>query len=219
MADEESIVVELQDHFYRDRFGVVFIILACIASVILALAFLSYYLHSQKPPPINFGVYEDWRIQGDIPITESYISEADLLQHTSDILKKVFVFNFYHFDAQLSDYRQYFTESGWEAFQKQLGSVLNPDKFKAEKQFSTSAPTAAPYILNKGILSGRFAWWVQAPVKIILLGGEGAEIKLKLQLLLVRVSTLNNLSGVAIENVISADQPGTATGEEGSANA
>lgn len=201
MADEESIVVGLRNDFYRDRIGSAFFLLIGMLGVIGSLMYLSHYLHSTEPPPVNFNTYQGWRVQGDIPITEPYLSEPEVLQFVSNIMRQVFVFDFYHFEQQFENYPRYFTKSGWEAFSKQIEDKINQKKFKREKLFSNSTPTGAPYILNQGILSGRYAWWVQAPLKINLLGGEGGGFTLNLQVLVVRVSTLGNLAGILIENV------------------
>jgi hypothetical protein len=74
---------------------------------------------------------------------------------------------------------------------------------QSNKLFVNGFPLGAPFVLRKGLLSGQYAWWVQIPIKIVYAGFKPPDEKdLTLQLLVVRVSTLNNLMGVGISNVI-----------------
>ena len=74
------------------------------------------------------------------------------------------------------------------------------------KLFVNGTLTAVPQIFKQGLLSGRYAWWVEMPVSIKYDGFKPPpEKNLKLQILVVRVPTLNNLMGVGIENVIVAN--------------
>jgi hypothetical protein len=69
--------------------------------------------------------------------------------------------------------------------------------------FASSSPQRAPFILNQGLLLGRYGWWVQMPMTIKYIGNNLVPAQtLKLQVLVVRVPTLNNLSGVGIDNII-----------------
>ncbi|MBX3708606.1 MAG: DotI/IcmL/TraM family protein [Gammaproteobacteria bacterium] len=207
MAAEEIQVVELRDDFYRDSLGrVVFIIIGfCIA--IMGLLGLSLFFYLDKPPPVTFPVDNEMRVQPPVPLTQPYLSTPDLLQWVADVLQKVFVFDFNHYNQQLKDASQYFTTNGWQAFLNQLNIYANYNNVQAYKLFITSTPEAAPYVLREGVIqeSGRYGWWVQMPVTINYAGYKPPPSKpLVLQLLVVRVSTLNNLTGVGIDNVIQA---------------
>ncbi len=205
MAEEELQVVELRDNFYRDSFGrVVFIISGVCTGIVLLIA-LSIYLLLDKPAPITFPVGSEWRVQPPVPLAEPYLLTSDLLQWVSDAVPSVFHYDFNHYDNQLKESSKYFTPDGWKVFLNQLNIYANYNNVQAYKLFVSSTPAGAPFILNQGLLSGRYAWWVQMPININYAGYRPPGNKtLILQILVVRVSTLNNLMGVGIDNVIVA---------------
>ncbi|EKD70569.1 MAG: hypothetical protein ACD_46C00488G0006 [uncultured bacterium] len=212
MAEEEWHIVGLDDDFYRDSFGKVIFLSMSVCFAIVLLAGLSIYLHLNKPKPVNFAVGADWRIQPAVPIDRPYLSTPDLLQWVSDVLRKVFVLDFNQYNDQLKLSQQYFTSDGWSVFLNQLNNYANYNNVKVSKLFVNGTPAGAPFILNQGLLSGRYAWWVQMPIDLQYQGGASLPNRsLTLQILVVRIPTVNNLSGVAIDNVIVASGAGAST--------
>lgn len=208
---EEFNTVELQDNFYRDGFGKVLLIMFSICMGIVLLILLSIYIHFHKPRPIVFHVNSEWRVQSSVPLNQPYLSTPALLQWVADVLPKSFMFDFLKYDEQLKSASQSFTLDGWKAFLNQLNIYANYNNVQTNKLYVSAVPTAAPYILKEGLLdSGKYGWWVQIPLSISYAGAIPRQGKsANLQVLVVRVSTLNNLMGVGIENVIPAPQTGT----------
>ena len=205
MAEDELHVVELSERFYRDRFGKVIAVIAGLIIAIALLAMVSFYLHLNQPPPVTFPVDTGWRVQRDVPLTEPYHSTPEVLQWVSETLPSVFVYDFNHYNDQLQSAMHFFTSDGWTVFLNQLNIYVNYTTVQNDKMFVNGNLTGAPVIVNQGLLSGRYAWWVQVPIKIDLVGYERSLSEtLTLQLLVVRVPTVNNLSGVSIDNVIVA---------------
>jgi intracellular multiplication protein IcmL len=104
----------------------------------------------------------------------------------------------------LQSNQHYFTENGWKKFLVLLNDYAAYTAVTNAKLFVTSDPIGAPFILNQGLLNGKYSWWVQIPVNINYSNGYAQA--LDLQVLVVRVPTLNNLYGVAIENMIVANK-------------
>jgi|SRR5579885_557896 intracellular multiplication protein IcmL len=214
MAGEETTAVELRDGFYRDSFGKLVLVIIGICIAIAALVALSIYFYVAKPPPITFPVDSEMRVQPPVPLDQPYLSTPDLLQWVADVLPKAFVLDFNHYNDQLKSYSSYFTSDGWKTFLNQLNIYANYNNVQAYKLFITGSPESAPYILREGVIqeSGRYGWWVQIPVTINYAGYKPPPNKtLTLQVLVVRVSTLNNLTGVGIDNVIQAPAQPTGT--------
>lgn len=203
MAEQQLHVVELQDDFYRDSFGrVIFIIISLLGAIALLIV-ASVYLYLEKPSPVYFPVAEEWRVLPPVPVTQPYLTEPDLLQWTSDAILKSFVFDFNRYNDQLKNASQYFTPDGWRIFLNQLNNYANYTNVQTNKLFINAVPAGAPFILNQGLLSGRYAWWVQMPVTLNYIAANRTTPQtLMLQVLVVRVPTLNNLNGVGIDNVI-----------------
>ena len=203
MALDEQQVVSIHDDFYRDSFGkVVFLLISMVIAIGLLIS-LSVYLYLNKPPPVIFSVDDEWRVQPPVPLDQPYLAIADVLQWVSDALPAAFVYDFNHYNEQLKRASQYFTTAGWKVFLNHLNTYANYNNVLTNKMFLSGSPGGAPFILNQGMLSGRYAWWVQMPMEINYAGyAPLAKQSIVLQVLVVRVSTLNNLSGVAIDNVI-----------------
>jgi intracellular multiplication protein IcmL len=207
MAGEESNLVELEDNFYRDSIGKVILIITSICAIIIIFIMLSLYFYLDKPPPITFPVNDEMRVQPAVPLNQPYLSKPDLLQWVADVVPKSFILDFNFYNDQLQTISKNFTPDGWKTFLNQLNIYANYNNVQAYKLFVTSIPTAAPFVLRDGIIpeSGKYGWWVQMPITINYAGLKPpASVNVILQILVIRVSTLNNLIGVGIDNVIQA---------------
>lgn len=207
MAEEDIHVVGLRDAFYRDSFGKVVLAMVGIVVAILLLIGLSLYFYLNTPPPITFHVGDEMRVLPPVPLDKPYLSEPELLQWVADVLPKTFDYDFNHYNDQLKDAAQYFTTDGWKIFLNQLNINANYTNVQAYKLFVNGTAAGAPFILRQGVIqeSGRYGWWVQMPIIISYAGYQPPPAKtVNLQVLVVRVSTLNNLNGVGINNVILA---------------
>lgn len=206
MATEELPLVQLHDDFYRDSFGKVIIILSGLGLALALIASLSLYLYLSKPPPVSFAVDKDWRVQPPVPLNKPYLTQPEVLQWLANVMSTVFVFDFISYNTQLTSYQSYFTTDGWKVFLNQLNIHVNYNNVQTNRQFVNGVPAGAPSIINQGLLSGRYGWWMQMPVIINYVSYSKSYTQtLTLQVLIVRVSTLNNLDGVAIDNIIVAN--------------
>ena len=178
-------------------------LLSGLTVAICLLIATSMYLVLIKPPPQFFSVGDQFRIQPEIPVNQAHLPLGEVLQWTSDTLQQVFTLDFLNYNDQLASYKEHFTPEGWKVFLNQLNNYVNYNTVKSKMLFSSAVPNGAPFVLNQGLLSGRYAWWVQMPIKIKFVGvGSAEDQSLTLQILVVRVPTKDNLSGVAIDNVI-----------------
>lgn len=203
MAEEELETVKIQENFYRDSFGKVIFIIGSVVIAIASLVGLSIYIYLNPPPPVVFSVYKEWRVQPEIPVNQPYLTSADMLQWVSDVLPRSFNYNFLNYNDQLQNASQHFTSNGWKMFQDQLNIYVNYNTVQTGKLYVTGTLAGAPQIVDEGLLSGRYAWKVQIPVTVSYVGNNVNSSKiLTMEILVVRVSTLNNLNGVGIDNVL-----------------
>jgi intracellular multiplication protein IcmL len=214
MADNELEIAGLRDDYYRDSFGKLMLIMSAMILAIVLLLLTSFYLYISVPPPVTFPVYKEWRVQPDVPLAQPYLETPILLQWVSDTLLSSIHFDFENYNEQLQAAQHNFTEDGWRVFVDQLNNYANPTEILSKKMFISSTPDSAPILLNPGgVLEGRYAWWVQAPITINYIGNEARTSRtLTLQVLVVRVPTLNNLMGVGIDNIIVAQGAGIKAG-------
>lgn len=208
MTEDELQMVTMRDDFYRDHFGQLVFIIASIIVAIIFLIAISIYIHLHQPKPLVFKVYDEYRVQPSVDLDQPYLTLPDLYQWVTNAVTNSFVFDFLHYNDQLKTVSQFFTDNGWKVFSNQLNNYANYNKVQADRLFVNGIPAGAPALLRPGgLLSGRYAWWIEMPIKVVYSGySPPLPNNLVLQLLVVRVPTLNNLSGVAIDNVI-VEQP------------
>lgn len=205
MAGEEQHVVRLRSDFYRDGYRKILLCLGLIIAAVVLLIASCVYLYVTKPPPVYFSTDKEWRIVSAVPVELSYLTSADLLQWVGNAMMGAFHYDFVNYNNQLQGTRQYFTDQGWLAFQGMLNNYASTDTVTIKKVFVNGVADGAPFILNEGLLDKRYAWWVQIPMQITYTSvvGEARTNKQKVifQILVVRTPTLNNMDGVAIDNI------------------
>ncbi len=203
MAGDELEVVRLRNDFYRDGFYKVLIALTMIVVAITLLVATSVYIYTQKPPPVTFLTDNDWRAFPPVPVNLSYPKTADLLQWVSEVLPDTFRYDFENYAKELEEAKQYFTDNGWSKMMAQLDTYANANVIQSSKLFLNANASAAPVILNQGIIDGRYGWWIQLPIVIHYSSVEKHyDTPLVFQVLVTRVSTLEDLTGIAIDNVV-----------------
>lgn len=214
MVEEQMGVVELREDFYRDSFSKVIIAIIGFSTALFVMIFLAIYLYIDQPPPIDFKTYEDFRVQAPVPVDKPYLSIPDLLQWVTNTIQSVFVFDFLHYNEQLKAAMPYFTDDGWKVFLNQLNTYADNTSIMTNKQFVNVTIAGSPFIVNQStgpqsLLAGRWSWWVQLPITLNYFSSYNRSYSqsLTLQILVVRVSTLNNLDGVGIDNVIVVKNP------------
>lgn len=217
-SEEKTSIIELRDGFYRDSFGKMIFILISMCVAIAIIIVISFYLYADKPAPVLFPVQEDMRVQKSVPLDKPYLLTPDLLQWVADVFPKAFILDFNHYNDQLKLNSKAFTSNGWTAFLNQLNIYANYNNVQAYKLFITATPGAAPIVLRDGVLpdSGKYGWWVQMPVTINYDGFKPpTSVNLTFHILVVRVPTLDNLTGIGIEDVIQAP---SGTGNQAAGN-
>lgn len=203
MAGEELQIVRLKDDFYRDGFYKALTALVIIGIAIASLIALCLYLYLAKPAPVYFIADNEWRIVSPVPLNKPYLKQADMVQWVSEVIPATLTYDFVYYTKQLKAASENFTPAGWQKMLLQLNSFFNPTTIQDSKIFVRSSPAGAPFVVTQGLLDGRYAWWVQIPIKFDykVLGAGWRSTSFDLQVLVVRVSTYDNLNGVRIENV------------------
>jgi intracellular multiplication protein IcmL len=197
-------VAYFKDDFYRDGFRYVMLSLAMVVGAIGLLIVVSLYFFLHQVLPITFPVYADWRVQTDVPVDRPYLHTPDLLQWVSHTLPIVTAMDFVNYNTELKAMPPYFTANGWAKYLDFLKTYMSYDDMSKKKEFVAGVPSGAPVVLNQGVIDGKYGWWVQMPLDVRYSGieGDNREVKVNIQALVIRVPTLNNLDGVAIENLI-----------------
>jgi intracellular multiplication protein IcmL len=203
MANEELQVVRLRDDFYSDGFYKILIAAAMVISAIGLLIAISIYLFAEKPHPVSFSTDNEWRVLAPVPLDQTYLTTPDLIQWVSTAVPSMFSYDFINYTQQLKGMTQYFTTDGWKKFLDLVNNYANYNTIQNDRLFVSATAAGAPFVINQGLLQGRYGWWVQMPISIRYSSNQKESSQsLVIQALVVRVSTLNNLYGVGIDNIL-----------------
>jgi len=205
MAEEEQqITMRLTCDFYRDGFHQAVAALVLILIGIVCMLSVSIGLMISKPKPIMFVTDNDWRVVAPVPVTVSaYPPVPDLLQWVAQVLPLAFNVDFVNYQRELNAAENYFTPDGWKNFLQQANPYISQAVIITSQVFLTSNPAGAPIIIQEGPYQDTYGWWIQMPINLSYSGAEkGATIPLSLQVLVVRVPTLNDLNGIRINKIV-----------------
>jgi hypothetical protein len=221
MAAEEMDVVRLRSEFTRDGFYKVFIALVMMVAAIILLVAVSFSLYVEKPTPVTFETDADWRVFPPVPVNQAYVSSADLLQWVSTVLPQSFSFDFVGYKNEMNDLPQYYTQNGFKKLTDLLNTYANEQTIQDSRLFIQARPSSAPSVFNQGLinqgeLSGSYGWWVQMPVVMHYSSPNKIyDTPLAIQVLVVRIPTLNDLTGIAIEDITVSKAQGGLTRNNG----
>lgn len=203
MAENELELIRLRNDFYRDGFKKITFALFTITGAVALAIIVSFYLLTSHPAPVNFAVGNDWRLLPDVPTDRPYLKEADLVQWVSRVVQNLFTYDFADYTDELNSQQQYFTANGWKLYNTQLNTYANASDIAAGKLFVTGSPAGAPIIFNQGLVSDVYTWEIHMPINIRYDSLTGHNtVPLVLQIWVVRTSTLNDLAGVKIDNIV-----------------
>lgn len=203
MAGDELQFISLRDDFYRDGYYKALTAVGVLLIAIVLLISASLYLQLSKPNPVTFVTGDEFRTLPPVPVNKPYVSQPDLIQWVSDVIPKVFRFDFINYDQELKNASQYFTVNGWKNYTDQLKIYADSKAIVAGKLFSNAEPASAPVIVNQGILpSTAYGWLIQMPLNLSYSSvNKGSQSPLVIQVVVTRIPTLNNLSGIAIDSI------------------
>lgn len=176
------------------------LVMAITASVIaMVIAFLAWTTR----PRAQYLVIQDGKILQDKPITQAINNSDQVATWTSNQLQEIFTFDFVHYRDQIESHKMSFTHEGWIAFLKALKDSKLPQSVKEERQVVSSIPTSAPRVMAEGVFNGRYAWKIEQDFLLTFYTGNVSQTQnIKMNVLVVRVPTYENPSGVGIQQLI-----------------
>lgn len=212
MADDALVAVKLRNEFYKDSQRK--IILALFVSIVVnfILGSLLVYIVTHPPTPKYFATSINGRITPLVPLSMPNQSEASILQWANMAAIAVFSYNFVNYRDELQASSVYFTPEGWKQFLNEIARSNILVAVKAKKLVVSAVATAAPIILDKGLLDGVYSWRVQMPILITYQSAsELQETRDTVTMLIRRVSTLNSPRGIGISQIVVAPSTGGVT--------
>ncbi|MFA4994572.1 MAG: DotI/IcmL/TraM family protein [Bdellovibrionales bacterium] len=196
--------------FYRDGYRLLLKISLVQAFVIILLVLSIVGLSlAMKTRSVYFATTSDGRIINIVPLSEPYLSTAQVIAWTAATAQNIMRFGYHDYRDRLQQISSSFTPTGWTSFNKALKEANFIDAIQARKLVVTMDINAAPEIQNAFDHNGVYTWYVQFPVTIKFDGNLPPQpINTMLRLQIVRVSTLQNPDGISIEQWVPTSSDG-----------
>lgn len=193
--------VVTRNSFYRDgyRFWMKFAFTQSVAIVLLLVA-LAITIAVSRPQDRFFATTADGRLIRMVPLNESNMNDAAIASWAARAASDVMTFGFHDYQKRLQDNSSYFTRRGWQTFSEALQRSRLMETVEKAQQVVTAVPKSAPTIVQQGLTNGVYRWVIQVPLVITYQSGSSKQNEnLSVQLVIVRVSTLDSPSGVGIQ--------------------
>lgn len=205
MADNSSEIVYLRNNFYRDNYRKVVLAVLFLLFINIVLLGIIFFQLNNKPTPKYFATSDDGRIIPLYPLSVPMIAPTELLQWATRTAVSAYTYNFVDYRDALQRVQNRFTSDGWKHFENALKSSRNLEAVIGKKLIVSSVATAAPVILEQGVINGRYAWKVQLPLLVTYQGsGEQTQQPVVVTMVISRVPTYNMPTGIAVASFVSS---------------
>jgi intracellular multiplication protein IcmL len=195
----ESVVT--RNIFYRDGYRNIMkiAILEGMAIVALIVA-LAITISVSRPQDRFFATTADGRLIRMIPLNEPNMNDAAIVSWSARAGSDVMTFGFHDYQRRLQEASTYFTRRGWQSFSEALERSRVMEGVQQAQRVVTAAPKSAPVIVQQGLVDGIYRWVVELPLVVTYQSGTAQQSDtINVQLVIVRVSTLDSASGVGIQ--------------------
>jgi intracellular multiplication protein IcmL len=195
----ESVVT--RNLFYRDGYrNIVKIAIIqgiAIAGLIFALAMT---ISVSRPQDRFFATTSDGRLIRMVPLNEPNLNDAAVVSWAARSASDVMTFGFHDYQRRLQESSAYFTRRGWQSFTEALEQSRIMEGVQKAQQVVTAAPKSAPVIVQQGLVDGVYRWIVELSLIVTYQSGTAVQSDTSdIQLVIVRVSTLDSPSGIGIQ--------------------
>lgn len=187
--------------FYRDGYrNIVRIAIFQALAIVALIAALAITVAVSRPQDRFFATTADGRLIRMVPLNEPNMNDAAIVSWAARAASDVMTFGFHDYQRRLQESSLYFTRRGWQSFTEALDRSRIMEGVQKSQQVVTAAPKSAPVIVQQGLVDGIYRWVVQLPLIVTYQSGTAQQSdNLNVQLVIVRVSTLDSPSGVGIQ--------------------
>lgn len=196
--------VILRNAYYKDGYRTMLKIafFEGIALVVM-LIIMVLMVATSKPQNVYFATTSDGRLIRMVPLSQPNLSDAALLSWVAQAATETMTFGFHDYKARLQDSSKFFTRQGWESFTQALQASRVIEAVEARQQVLSAVPGSAPVIIQEGVVNNQYRWVVEMPLVVTYKSGSSSRPdSMLVRLSIVRVPTLDNPSGVGIEQWI-----------------
>ena len=161
---------------------------------------------TMQPEPTYFAVKESGTLIELHPLSEPVKSSPQITNWVARALTESLAMDWRNYKQQLGRAEQYFTSAGFNQFIKAWKESGNLESVVKNRYVTEATLSGTPVIAREKEVNGRHYWQIKVPVMI---GYHSAKKTLNQELTalvtIVRVNTLENKHGVAIQQIIFED--------------
>jgi intracellular multiplication protein IcmL len=159
-------------------------------------------LYVKPSAPKYFRSTPDGRLLEMVPADRPFLNQSQVLSFATDCVYRSFGLDFHKWRNQITDARECFTDDGYESYRRALEKSGNLSRMQTDRLVSTPYSTGPAVVAAEGAKNGVYTWTVQQPIAITWENsGKKLEQKGLAEIVVVRVSTLEKPSAVAIESI------------------
>lgn len=196
--------VVTRNAYYRDGFrNLVKIAVLQGMAIVALIAALAITISVSRPQDRFFATTSDGRLIRMVALNEPNMNDAAIVSWAARAASDVMTFGFHDYQRRLQEASTYFTRRGWQSFTEALDRSRVIEGIQQGQRVVTAAPKSAPVISQQGLVDGVYRWVVELPLIVTYQSGTAQQSDtINVQLVLVRVSTLDSPSGVGIQQWI-----------------
>ncbi|MGH1378402.1 MAG: DotI/IcmL/TraM family protein [Alphaproteobacteria bacterium] len=145
-----------------------------------------------------FATTNDGRLVQMIPLDQPLVSETSLLSWVQTVSIETLSLNSNNYHKSLLESSTNYTKKGWNSVTSWLHERYIIHDIKNKKITLKASALSGPRVISEENVSGRYQWIIDMPI-VLKLGDN--ETKYNLNIMVVRASSLESVSGVAIEKI------------------
>ena len=136
-------------------------------------------------------------------LSDPFHSDIFIKNWASIAVSDAMSFDFHNHETELKDAQKYFTQGGWESFDKALNKARIVEMVVKNKQIASATITASPMIARTKTVGEHFIWEVEVPIVITYTDGSRMRSdKLNFLCIITRSSEPQNDDGIGIIQLV-----------------
>lgn len=174
-----------------------------ISIVVLTGVFL-FVLTNHVPQDRHYAMTAEGQQASLVALDMPNISQQTLFDWSAEAATQIMTFGFNDYETRLTNTRSRFTTKGWESFRSVMINSLFFKTVLEQQQIVTSVPRQSPTMFFEGLTGSVYNWIVEVPLLVTVRSGSlNRTLDLTVRLVVIRVPTAENPTGIAIDRWIS----------------
>lgn len=173
-------------------------------SIVALVGVLVFVLSNFVPQDRHYALTPEGAQANLVALDMPNISQQTLFDWSAEAATQIMTFGFNDYERRLNNTRERFTDKGWQSFRDVMVNSLFFKTVIEEQQIVTSVPRQPPTMFFEGLTAGVYNWIVEIPLLVTVRSGSiNRTLNLTVRLVVIRVPTAENPTGMAIDRWIS----------------